>query len=149
MSLFVGMFLQSTALKFSWNKCYICCLKFDVHWCFFPPTRVDIFLILFMLRNFILFFIFIMRLSYLNPTEHVVSIFAVLTENQSKLVKTVRSVGHGLNISVVLKSLKGYSELSHLCPTHCLVWDVGSGLSHSSVSHVPASCLDQIHMCTS
>lgn len=49
----------------------------------------------------------------------------------------------------VFKSVHGYLELSNLCFTHCLIWDVGSGLVHGSVAYLSACCLDKIHTCTS
>ena len=52
-------------------------------------------------------------------------------------LRPLSSVGHGFNVSVVSKSLKGYSELSHLRPTHCLIWDLGSDL----ISWISFGCL--------
>lgn len=130
-------------------KCNICCPKFDSVGDLFPWV---IFLSTFYANQF-----WIVRFSFwtvwddmlFNPIEYV-GIFVILTENQpSQLIKTLNSVGHGFSWIVTFESLQDYSELSHLCHDHCLIWDLGNSLAHDSVSNVYAFCLDQIHISTS
>lgn len=63
------------------------------------------------------------------------------------VAQTIRSVVKSINLSV-FKSVHSDLELSYLCSTHCLIWDVGSGLAHGSVAYLSACCLDAIHTCT-
>ena len=43
------------------------------------------------------------------------------------------SVGCGTTVSAVVEGFAGYLELSLMCTTQWSVWDVGGGLSVSSV----------------